>query len=78
MLSLPNNTIVIYTDGSGANDKIGAAAFNKSLNQVTHQHLGGQMHYNVYSAELTALNLGIAQWQSKSNTFQSCYVFTDN
>ena len=66
-----HNTMVIYTDGSGINDQIGAAAFNKSLNQVLHQHLSRNIHYNVYSAELAAINLGLSQWQGKSNAFQS-------
>jgi hypothetical protein len=38
--------------------EIGAAAYNQTLNETAHQHLGRYSEYNVYSAELTALDLG--------------------
>ena len=68
-------TINIYTDGSGINERIGAASYNKSFNQVLHQHLGHQTHYNVYGAELTAINLGISQLR---NHRDKSYIFTDS
>ena len=45
----------IYTDGSGIDEQIGAATYNKTLNQMSHQHLRHQTKYNVYAAELTAI-----------------------
>jgi hypothetical protein len=51
------NTMTIYTDGSGIMEKIGAAAYNQTLNETAHQHLGKHSEYNVYSAEFTALDL---------------------
>ena len=37
---IPENTMVIYTDDSDIDEQTGAAAYNKSLNQITHQYLG--------------------------------------
>ena len=59
---LPDDTIVtIYTDGSGIENKIGAAAYNSSMNEVNHQYLGSETQFNVYTAELKALHLAIEQ-----------------
>ena len=54
-------TITIYTDGSGIESKIGAAMYNSSTNEVNHQYLGSETQFNVYTAELTVLNLAIKQ-----------------
>ena len=52
-------TVTIYTDGSGIENKIGAAAYNAATNAVTHQHLGSETEFNMYMAELTALHLAV-------------------
>ena len=75
---IPEDTMVIYTDGSGIDEQTGAAAYNKSLNQTTHQYLGRQEHYNVYGAELSAIDLGISQWRKRLDVFPNCHIFTDN
>jgi ribonuclease HI len=72
------STMMIYTDGSGIDEKIGAALYDKSNNKTLHQHLGSKDKYNVYSAELTALSLGIAQWRSNIQSYPECYIFTDS
>ena len=46
-------TASIYTDGSGIENKIGAAAYNYTTNEASHQHLGSQKQHNVYTGELT-------------------------
>jgi hypothetical protein len=57
---LSDDTIAtIYTDGSGINKKIGAAAFNQTDEEVSHHHLGGEMQFNVYTAEITAMQLAL-------------------
>jgi hypothetical protein len=67
--STPVNTMTIYTDGSGIIEKIGAAAYNQTLNETAHQHLGRHSEYNVYSAELTALDLGLIMWQDHAHEY---------
>jgi hypothetical protein len=62
----------------GHHGKDGAAAYNQMLNETAHQHLGGHSEYNVYSAELTALDLGIAMWQNHAHDLPQCHVFTDS
>ena len=73
-----NDTMIIFTDGSGIDKGIGAAAFNMNTSQVSHQHLGRQTHFNVYRAELTAINLGITQWIDYCSTYPNCHIFTNS
>ena len=40
--------ITIYTDGSGIENKIDAAAYNPSMNEVNHQYLGSETQFNIY------------------------------
>ena len=68
----------IYTDGSGIDEQIGAAAYNKTLNQTSHQHLGCQTKYNVYAAELAAIQVGISQWARIRGLYPVCYIYTDS
>jgi hypothetical protein len=75
--STPANIMTIYTDGSDIMEKIGAAAYNQTLNKTAHQHLGGYLEYNVYSTELTALYLDVTMWQNYAQDFPQCYIFTD-
>jgi ribonuclease HI len=70
--------MTIYTDGSGIMEKIGAAAYNQTLNETAHQHLGKHSEYNVYSAELTALDLGAIMWQNHAHDYPQCYIFIDS
>ena len=73
-----DDTMIIFTDGSGIDEGIEAAAFNMSTSQISHQHLGRQTHFNVYGAELTAINLGITQWIDHCSTYPNCHIFTDS
>ena len=76
--STPDNTMTIYMDGSGIKELIGAAAYNKTVDETAHQHLRRSTQYNVYDAELIALKLGITLWQNHAHNFPQCYIFTDN
>jgi ribonuclease HI len=49
----------IYTDGSGIKGNIGAAIYDATTEQPRHQHPGKDIHYNVFVAETTALQLAI-------------------
>ena len=46
---------IIYTDGSGIKGKIDAVIYDATKNETRHQHLGKDIQYNVYTAELAAL-----------------------
>jgi hypothetical protein len=50
-----NTTICIYTDGSGINSNIGAAAYCPTTATTSHQYLGKDTSYNVYAAELSGI-----------------------
>ena len=76
--NLTNDTLVVYTDGSGIDEKVGAAIYNHSTSEAVHQHLGAQAHYNVYAAELTAIHLAVTQWHTHAVDFPNCYIFTDS
>ena len=69
-----SRALAIYTDGSGIDGKIGAAAFTTT--QVAHQHLGSNTQFNVYTGELTAINLAvdIARHQQANE----CNIYTDS
>jgi len=56
----PCQPMRIYTDGSGIANKIGAATFNPTTNEVDHQHLGSDEHFNVYAGELTAIHIAVS------------------
>ena len=73
----PYQSMRIYTDGSGIANKIGAATFNPTTKRVDHQHLGSDEHFNVYTAELTAIHLAVSQWHNQT-TYRSCHIFTDS
>ena len=70
-------TVTIYTDGSGIKGKIGAAAFNSATNESSHQHLGSETQFNVYTAELTALHLAVKQLWNHSH-YWTHRIYTDS
>ena len=72
----PDDIMTIYTDGSGINGMIGAAIYNATTDETKHQHLGNELRFNVYAGELTALHMGITQWQVSD--YLRCRIFTDS
>ena len=59
-------SVRIYSDGSGIDGGVGAAAvlyINNSMRQSLQYHLGSDKHHTVYEAELVGLTLaaGILQ-----------------
>jgi hypothetical protein len=57
---LSNPTVAtIYTHVSRIDKKIGPAAYALTLGQVTLHHLGRETEFNVYTAEITAIQLAL-------------------
>jgi ribonuclease HI len=69
-------TAVMYTDGSGIESKIGAALYNTTTNEVIHQHLGKDSKYNVFAAEVTALQMAAEKLWDESECVSN--IFTDS
>ena len=57
MQNKKSTATTIYTDGSGIKSKTGAAIYDATKNETKHQHLGKDTQYNIYTAELVALQL---------------------
>src|SRR5579859_7736627 len=72
------NVLHIYTDGSGINGYIGAAAHSPTISAVAHHHLGKADSTNVYAAELTAIHLGVKMASESPEQFDKCYIHVDN
>ena len=70
-------TVTVYTDGSGIEGKIGAAAQNSVTNEANHQHLGSEAQFNVYTAELTAIHRAIKQLRDHCEC-RTSRIYTDS
>jgi len=70
-------TRYIYTDGSGIQGKIGVATFELATNTATQQHLGGENHFNIFAAEVSALATA-AEVILHSNRPKRNIIFTDS
>jgi ribonuclease HI len=70
------NTMHIYTDGSNIDGKVGAAAHNATLLTTSQQHLGSETLFNVFAAEVEAINLALKQWQSGRHP--KCHLYSDS
>jgi ribonuclease HI len=69
--------MTIYTDGSGIENKIGAAAYTTATNEASHQHLGSEAQFNVYAAELTARHLAI-KLLGNHVEYRTCRIYIDS
>jgi ribonuclease HI len=72
------NILHIYTDGSGIESHIGAAAYSPTISASTHQYLGKADTANVYTAELTAIQLGINMAAKSHEQYDKCFIYVDN
>ena len=72
--------MLIYTDGSGINGKIGAAAVAPALNWIWPSYLGDTSWFTVYAAELQGILNGIEISVCYSNRMQgkTVIILTDN
>ena len=51
--------MTIYTNDSEIENKIDTTAHNLIINETNHQYLESDKHYNIFAAELTAIQLAI-------------------
>jgi hypothetical protein len=59
------NAAQLYTDGSGIENKIGAAIYQMDTNTTRLQHLGSETQYNVFAAEL---KFGLKGFKAEGNS----------
>jgi len=71
-------TMYIYTDGSGINGHVGAAAYSPTLNTTSHQYLGEENSFNVFAAELTAIDLAMEMIKTSKTSHKKHIIFTDS
>jgi ribonuclease HI len=72
------NTIRVYTDGSGIDGQIGAAAYCAEAGETKYQYLGKESAFNVYAAELTAIKLATEIIQTHATKYKNCVVYADS
>jgi ribonuclease HI len=72
-----SSTISIYTNGSGIDSNIGAAAVCPTVSITAHQHLGTESSYNVFAAELTAIHLAIRMLENVPQ-YTKCIIYVDS
>ena len=71
-------TICIYTDGSGIDGHIGAAAYSPTTSNIKRQYLGAESEYNVYVAEVEAVKLAADIVQEIGETYEQCIIYFDS
>lgn len=69
-------TTAIYTDGSGIEGKIDAAAYNTTTDRVSHLHLGSEKQYNVFTGELAAMQLAVEML--RGDWHDTCRIYSDS
>jgi ribonuclease HI len=72
------NTICIYTDGSGIDVQIGAAAVCQTTSETRKQYIGTESSHNVYAAELAAIKLAVDIVQAARRNYDKCVIYTDS
>jgi len=72
------DTIRFYTDGSGIEGHIGAAAYCPQTCATKQQYLGTDSTQNVYVAELYAVKLAIDMAQDLPTCYRKCVIYADS
>jgi len=73
-----SDTISIYTDGSGIDGHIGAAAYSPTTSQTQRLYLGSEANYNVYTAEISALELATTIAKEAPPNYTKCVIYVDS
>lgn len=75
-----NSSLVYYTDGSGLQDQVGAAAVNLVTGARLKKYVGPLDLHSVYIAELVGISLalGLALDETKSYPTTPVLIFTEN
>ena len=71
------NDLIIYTDGSGIDSNIGAAAYNMWRAKERKAYLGTDKQHTVYSAELYGILMAL-EMAKEDDTRRKVHIFTDN
>lgn len=72
------NTLCIYTDGSGINGHVGAAAVCPKTSQMLQRYLGSDKEHNIYSAEVTAFELAAEIALTSPPSYTKCLIYADS
>ena len=73
-----NSTLCIYTDGSGINGHIGAAAVCPKTLQSSRRYLRSDKEHNVYTAEVTGFELAAEIALASPRTYTRCVIYADS
>ena len=77
--SRPDNSAHIYTDGSGINNRIGAAMYCHTDQQVKQRYLRKSSESMVYAAELEAIHMAVIHTKDHlTPQFMECRIFSDS
>jgi ribonuclease HI len=76
-------TIRLYTDGSGIDGHIGAAAYCPQISETKQQYLGfirlgTDSTQNVYVAELFAIKLAVDMAPTSAPQYRKCVIYADS
>ena len=74
------NTLTVYMDGSRIEGEIGAAAHCPANGRTLRQHIGKASEYNMYTAEVHAVQLGaeIIEEAMITKAYTKCIIYADS
>ena len=68
----------IYTDGSGINGHVGAAAYSPTTSDTQQQYLGPETTHNVFAGELTAMKLATDMVGRNKERYTYIVIYIDS
>ena len=75
---LDQNALSVYTDGSGIDGQVGAAAYSPTLQQTKHQYMGKETTHNVFVAELEGIAMALEMIKESENKYSKCEINVDS